>query len=158
MQRFALFLNATLIIFLSACTPAYVSGTKIDFSPQKQEVADVIEKYRLAVEGRDMNFLKTLVSENYYENSSTTNDPKDDYDYQGLLKVLEKLGQQIKAVKYDIKIEKIEIMENIASVDFNYNGQYLFAIKESERWATQADKNRITLKKESGKWLIISGL
>jgi hypothetical protein len=144
---------------LTACNPAYVTGTKIQYTPQKQVIADFIEKYRVAVENRNLDLLKSMVSETYYENGSTTNDPKDDYDFQGLLKVFTELGQQIRAVKYEIKIEKIEILdENLAAVDFNYNGQYLFAVKEQERWATQADKNRITLKKEEGKWMIVSGL
>ena len=151
---FALTLN-----ILSGCTPAFVKGTDIDYTPQKQEVADFIERYRVALEQRNFELLKDMVSSNYYENGSTTNDPSDDYDFSGLMKVLGQLKQSVKAIKYSIKINKIDVMESSAAVDIEYTGQYLFTQSERDRWETYADKNRLTLGKDKlGHWKIMSGL
>ena len=143
---------------LSGCTPAYVRGTEIAFTPEKQELADLVERYRVALEGRDPAALQELVSENYYENASTTNDPRDDYNQEGLLDVLEHLSNRVKAVRYEIKITSINIFNGTASVDFDYNGQFLFTSGEQDRWATQADKNRLTFERVRGEWRIVSGL
>ena len=148
-----------IITMTTGCTPAFVKGTEIEYSPERQEVADFIEKYRIALEQRNFDLLKDMVSNNYYENGSTTNDPSDDYDFTGLLKVLQSLKQSVKAIKYTIKINKIDILESSAAVDLEYSGQYLFTQNERDRWETYADKNRLTLAKDKlGHWKIMSGL
>lgn len=160
--RLPLVHSICLVMFLlltSACTPAFVKGTEIEYTPKKQEIADFIEKYRIALEQRNFELLKDMVSNNYYENGSTTNDPSDDYDFRGLLNVLHSLKQSVKAVKYSIKINKIDVMEASAAVDLEYSGQYLFTQNERDRWETYADKNRLTLAKDKlGHWKIMSGL
>ena len=140
------------------CSPTYVKNTEIDYTPEKQEVADVIERYRIALEKRDVDTLKAIAGDGYYENGSTTNDPSDDYDFQGLKKIIDAIGRQVKAVKYSIMIKEINVIQNEASVDVELQGQYLFTHKERDRWATYADKNRLTLRKLKGNWKIVSGL
>ena len=148
-----------LILIESGCTPAYVRGTQIDYTPERQEIAELIEKYRVAVEKRDINTLKQLASEQYYENGSTTNDPSDDYDYSGLYAVLEKMGNQVKAVKYSLKIKSISILKDRAAIDVEYSGQFLYTINEQDRWSTFADKNRMTLRRNRQKqWKFVSGM
>ena len=151
-------LSLSLLMGLNACTPTYVSRTKVPYSPERQEVADLIERYRVALEQRDMEAIKAMTSEGYYENASTTDDPSDDYDRRGLLAVLDKMKTQVKAVKYNVKITQIEVLANAATVDVEYTGQYLFTFEERDRWKTHADKNRLTLRREEGAWKIVSGL
>ena len=153
------FSSLFLVSILAGCTPTYVRGTKIDYQPQKQEVANLIERYRVALEGKDISTLNQIASDRYYENGSTTNDPSDDYDYAGLTQVLDQIDSQVKAVKYQIKITSIDILKDTASVDLEYTGQFLFTHNEQDRWSTHADKNRITLKRDrEGDWKIVSGL
>jgi hypothetical protein len=147
-----------LLISMVACAPTFVKGTQIDYTPEKQEVADVIEKYRMALEKKDVKTLKTLVNEGYYENASTTNDPSDDYDIKGLFKLFGRLQNEVKAIKYQIKIKSIEILKKNAAVDLEYTGHYLFVRQERDRWAQYSDKNRVTLRKARDGWRIVSGL
>ena len=143
----------------SACTPKFVSGTTIDYSPERQEVAMFIERYRQALESLDFNTIRDMASQNYYENGSTTDDPSDDYDYNGLVQVLMSMKRNVKAVKYTINIRNIEVLKTSAAVDYEYSGQYLFNYNNQDRWATKSDKNRITLNKNKlGQWKIVSGL
>ena len=143
----------------SACTPTYVSGTKVNYSQERQEVADVIYQYQKAIESLNLNALKQLVSDQYYENGSTTDDPSDDYDYSGLYAVLEKMGNQVKAVKYSLKIKSISILKDRAAIDVEYSGQFLYTINEQDRWSTFADKNRLTLRRNRQKqWKFVSGM
>jgi hypothetical protein len=68
----------------TACGPRYLPGTKVEATEEREEVAAVVEQYRRAVEQRDNDAVRKLVSATYYENASTTEDPSDDYDAEGL--------------------------------------------------------------------------
>jgi ketosteroid isomerase-like protein len=144
----------------AGCGPRYVEGTKVEYTAEKQRLADLIERYRLAMEQRDVEALRALASRDYYENGSTTTDPADDYGYDGLERLFVDVKNNVKDVKYTVEIKEIRVMAEgeSAHVDLEYTGQYLFTIGERDRWETVTDKNRLTLRKEDGNWRIISGM
>lgn len=149
-----------LALGLAACGPTYVTNTRIPYTAEKQALADVIESYRQALEQRDIDQLKTLVSEDYYENASTTDDPNDDYGYEGFEKACADLKDHVSAVRVEFEITAIDVVsDDIALVDLNYKSHYLFdGTGEEKVWQTANDKNRVTFKRESNKWRILSGL
>jgi len=156
-----LLLPATLLFtctMLTACGPRYVTGTEIEYSDSKQEIADVVERYRIAMEQQDVAGLRSIASRDYYENGSTTTNPDDDYGYDGLERVFADLENTVKAVKYKIDVTDIAIMGGAATVDFDYEAQFLYTIGERDQWGTKSDKNRLTLRKEKGVWRVLSGL
>ena len=61
-------------------------------------------------------------------------------------------------MKYKIDVTDISIMGTSATVDFEYEAQYLYTIGERDQWGTKNDKNRLTLRKEKGLWRVLSGL
>lgn len=151
-------LLVTLVGTLPACGPRYVTGTKVEYSEEREQVAEVVERYRLALERRDVEALRQLASKNYYENASTTDDPNDDYDVNGLEKVFGELKGNVKTVKYAIDITDIQVIDDAASVDFEFKAQFLYNVAEQERWGTSSDKNRLVLRREDGHWRIVSGM
>lgn len=146
----------------AGCGPRYVTGTKVEYTSEKQRLADIVERYRLAMEQRDVEALRALASRDYYENASTTTEPGDDYGIEGLERVFVDLKNNVKDVKYTVDIKDIRIMgegqNEAAHVDYEYTGQYLFTIGERDRWETVTDKNRLIFRKEDGNWRIISGM
>lgn len=153
----ALFLCAGLLA-TTGCSPKYVKGTKVEYSEEKQALADVVERYRMAMETRDVEALRRLASRDYYENASTTTDPSDDYGYQGLERVFADIENTVKEVRYTIDIKSIDVLGDAATVDYEYTGQYLFTVGERDRWETVTDKNRLTLRREEGDWRIVNGM
>lgn len=145
-------------LLTTGCGPKYVSNTRIEYSDQKQALADIVERYRLAIEQRDVEALRALASRDYYENASTTTDPGDDYGYDGLERVFADLKNNVKEVRYEIDIKAIAVLGEAATVDYEYTGQYLFTIGERDRWETVTDKNRLTLRQEDGMWRIVNGM
>lgn len=141
-----------------ACGPGYVTGTRIEYTPQRQELAELVERYRVAMEQRDTDALRAMVSRNYYENGSTTNDPSDDYDYRGLQRLLGDLQNTVEAVKYHIEINDIKVLQGAAYVDLEYQAEYRIKVAGEGKWATANDRNRITFEREDDRWLIVSGL
>ena len=151
-------LLVALVTLSAGCTSKYVKGTKLKYSAEKQQLADVVERYRIAVEQRDSDTLRKLTSLNYYENGSTTTNPQDDYDFNGLEKVFADLKNTVKTVKYEIVIKDIHVLGQTARVDYEYKSQYLLAVGDQDRWATRSDKNRLTLRREEGEWRILAGM
>jgi hypothetical protein len=154
-------LALALLLALSstACGPRFVKGTEIEYSGERQALADMVERYRTALVQRDADVLAAMASKQYFENGSSTSDPADDYNYEGLLKVLADLKDSVKAVRYSIQIRAIEIYGDSATVDYEYESQYQYAAgADHERWANKSDKNRLTFRREGGDWRIISGM
>lgn len=144
---------------LTACGPRYVPGTQIEMTQEVGVLVDLVERYRVAVEQRDVQALRKLASPRYYENGSTTNDPSDDYDYRGLEKVLSDLKSHVKDIKYDITIVDVQVLsDEIAQVDYDYRSQYRYTLGEQDRWETVDDRNRLTFRNEDGQWRILSGM
>ena len=144
---------------LPACGPRYVPGTQIEMTEEVEVVVSLVERYRVAVEQRDAEALRTLASRRYYENGSTTNDPSDDYDYRGLEKVLSDLKSHVKDIKYNITIVDVQILnDEIAQVDYDYTSQYQYTLGEQDRWETVDDRNRLTFRNEDGHWRILNGM
>ncbi len=153
----ALVLGLTLLGVVG-CGDRYVRGTDIEYTTERQELADLVERYRVAVEQRDTDALRALASRRYYENGSTTTDPSDDYDYRGLEQVFIDVQNMVKAVKYEIELQAIEVLGERATVDYAYRSQYLLTLGEQDKWATAADKNRLSFLREDGQWRIVSGM
>lgn len=145
-------------LFAAGCGPAYIEGTKIEHTDEREEIAKLIERYRIAVEQRDADALRAMASNAYYENGSTTENPSDDYDFNGLSKVLDDIRSTVKRVRYEIDLTDIQVMEDTAIVDFDYRTQYLYVVGEQDRWETATDRNRLTFRRERGEWRIVSGL
>ena len=143
----AISLGVLTTVLSIGCSPRYVRGTEIKYTVDKQDVANLVERYRIALERRDIDTLRTLAHQNYFENGSTTTEPADDYDYNGLQKVLADLQNKVKAVKYEIEIKDIQFIGNLARVDYTYRSQYLLVNGERDRWSSHADKNRITFQR-----------
>lgn len=157
-RTLAALLLLTLGLVTTGCGPKYVKGTKIEYTAERQALANIVERYRVAIEQRDSDALRAIASSDYYENGSTTTDPKDDYGNDGLQKVLSDLSNTVKEVRYEISIEAIEIVGDAAYIDLEYTGQYLYTVGERDRWETVTDKNRLTMRREGEQWRIVNGM
>jgi len=89
------------VLAFAACGPKYIENTKVIDTPENRQIADVIEKYRQAVERRDVDALKELISRRYFTGAGTTANSEDDYGYEQLeQKVLPMLRDDVKSVQY----------------------------------------------------------
>ena len=158
MSTIRLLLVLALGLSATACGPRFVKDTEIEYTKPRQTIANLVERYRKALETRNTGELRKMVSRNYYENASTTSDPRDDYGYEGLDRLLEAMKSDVKEVRYSIAIKAIEVYEKTATADFEYEAQFLYAAGADERWANRIDRNRLTFRKEGDEWLIIGGL
>ncbi len=166
---------------LGGCSPKMISGTKIEDSPDTREVLKVVERYRKAMETKDVKTIIELTSKDYFEKNGNNNS-RDNYDYEGLVKFLMsddftkvskiKLVVLYKDVKFNDKKDRAEVIIHYilnfrkppetmkqtvkkegenAVVEDNF---------DEERWYSKSDDNLLVLVKpeKSSGWLIERGL
>jgi len=154
-----MFFAAATLLVLAGCGPKYIANTKIEETPENRAIYELVERYRVAVEKRDVQALKEMVSMKYYEQAGTTSDDSDDYGYQQLIeKVFPILDENIKNVQYQIIMKDINIMPDRAYADYEYYWKFFFVEGGKEQWVEKNDFNRLEFVKEDGVWRIVKGL
>ena len=143
-----------------ACGPKYLANTQVEDTPKNRIIADLVERYRLAVEQRDVNALKELVSRRYFSNAGTTSEANDDYGYEQLeKKVLPLLQENVKSVQYIVNLRKITFKgEDRALADFEFYYKFFYVEGGKDRWAAKNDLAELEFGLEDGVWRIIGGL
>ncbi|HOU52467.1 MAG TPA: nuclear transport factor 2 family protein [Myxococcota bacterium] len=149
-----------LLLAVTACSPKYLPNTEVEDTPANRAIADVVERYRVAVEQRDVDALRGLVSRRYFSNAGTTAEPSDDYGYAQLEeRVLPLLRENVKSVQFVIYLRRISFpSETTAQADFEYYYKFFYVEGGKDRWQARNDFARLEFVKEDGVWRIVAGL
>lgn len=158
-QLKSLLLGLSIGVVLTACGPGYLDvDKKVLATEPNRQVFDVLKTYHNAMENKDMEVVKNLVSVNYHENGGTTDDPSDDYGYDKLMQRLQMLRDNVKKVQLRIKLRDIAVMGDHATVQFDYLGRVLLSEGGVDRYKTFEEPKEMELQREGGHWKIIAGL
>jgi hypothetical protein len=145
--------------FGSGCGPGLIEGTDIEATPDNLSVHDAIERYRRAVEERDIEALAGLVSREYFENAGTTDKQDDDYGFERLReRVMPVLRDNIKRVRLEVRLLDIKVQGTRATADFEYFARFLYSEGGKDGWISKSDFNRLEFYREDGGWKIVAGL
>jgi len=148
-----------LILSLVACGSKYLTGTQVEDTPENRVIAELVERYRQAVERRDVPALKEMISRRYFSNAGTTADNSDDYGYEMVeQKLLPLLQSDVKSVQFSIYLRKIEFAGDHAMANFEYSRKFYYVDAGKDRWLNKTDFGRLTFAREEGTWRIIDGL
>ncbi len=149
----------TLLLSLAACGPGYLdAGQKVPATPQNKEIFEVLKAYHQAVEERDIEALKGLISLQFAENGGTTDDPSDDYGYDKVIQKLTMLRDNVKKLHLQLQLREIEVKGDDAAAEVHFVGTALLTEGGVDNYRTWDDINRLKFKREDGAWHIIGGL
>lgn len=144
---------------LTACGPGMIEGTEIEATETNVDIYDAVQRYRKALEERDVEALSSIISREYFENSGTTDSQEDDYGFEVLReKVLPVLRDNIKKVRVDVRVTDIKVKGERAEAEFEYFTRFLYSEAGKDGWVTRSDFNRLEFVREDGAWRIVSGL
>lgn len=170
--RFSI-LTITLASQLTACgagmlstadfeQPSYFSidtESSIADTDENVEILQVVQTYRNAIVARDIETLKSLVSKDYYENASTTDELTDDYGNERLDEIFnDYLAQSVKDIRYVIEIKRLTKEGIEYHVDYQYIWNFRYEIAGQSYWQSKNDTNRMTIVREGDAWKIKGGL
>ena len=133
--------------------------SKIKNDDTNVAILKAVQKYRDAMANKDIETLKSMVSKDYYENGSTTDDLTDDYGNERIEEILnDYLAQSVKDIRYIIEIKQLTQQGLEYYVDYQYIWNFRYEVAGQSYWQSKNDTNRLTLVEEDGEWKIKGGL
>ena len=148
---------AILALVLVGCAPKRIPGTAIDDTDETRAILGVMEKYRSAIESKDVNGVMTLLDPSFKDDAGTSG-PEDDLNYEALKQKLPDQFAQTEELKLDVTVKKITVNKNdTADVVYSYNTAYKLP-KLSNKLLSDSELDQMTLKRVNGTWKIISGI
>jgi hypothetical protein len=121
-------------------------------------VLDFVEKYRKALEARDVASLLGMASVNYFDDMGTAAG-EDDIDYDGLREGLKRLRSDVLAARYQISYRGLsQSSDQRVWVDLLYTGWFKITTQDGPQWRRRLEPHRIVLTHEDNRLKIISGM
>lgn len=159
-NRFVLAAVAVVASLVTGCAARYIPNTDVEDTEENRKIVAFCEKYRHAVEEKDIGVLMQLASEDYYATGGNV-DPRDDIDYAGLKTYLSGAFQDAKAIRYEIRYRRIlrdEEDKDRIFVDYTYSASYRIPGLKGEEWRRKVEDNRLELTPHNEDYRILTGM
>jgi ketosteroid isomerase-like protein len=144
------------LLSTAGCAVHLIPGTEISDTPEDRAILALMEKYRTAVQAKDVEALSKLVSTSFRDDAGTTN-PEDDLDYASLRPKLSARWAKITDLTLELSVRKIKIDRNVASAVYYYN-EHFRVPKLTSKIESEGDIKEMWFKREDNTWKIVSGI
>lgn len=142
----------------SACSKAYIPNTDVEDTSDNRKVVLFCERYRHAVEEKNVADLLGMASPAYFEDGGNVK-PDDDYDFAGLREYLTSTFGKTTAIRYEIRYRRVTFTEtNHIFVDYTYAASFRLPGVKGEEWRHKVADNRLDLVREGDSFKIMSGM
>ncbi|MDI1429674.1 MULTISPECIES: hypothetical protein [Polyangium] len=142
---------------LTGCATRYIPNTDVEDTDENRKIIAFCEKYRHAVEEKDLSVLYSFASPDYYEDGGNV-DPGDDIDYAGLKAYLSGAFQDARAIRYEIRYRRISHEDGMFFVDYTYSASYRIPGTRGEEWRRKVEDNRLELVPYNNEFRIVGGM
>jgi hypothetical protein len=115
-----------LVLLPTGCTTGRIPNTDVADTSWNRSVIAVCERYRHAVEARDVRTLLAMASPHYFEDAGSPRG-EDDYGYEGLQRLLSVWVDEVRMVRYEIRYRRITASRdhpNHVMVDYTFSASY----------------------------------
>jgi hypothetical protein len=127
------------------CAGSYIPNTTVEDSSENRRVISFCEKYRRAVEDRDVDTLVSMASPRYFETGGNAK-ASDDIDYNGLRAYLTEKFKHTKQIRYEIRYHRVIEAENkVISVEFTYTASFQIPTAGGDMWHRAVRDNQLQL-------------
>lgn len=138
-----------------------IPNTTVPDTAENRAVLQVMERYRHAVEDRDVSVLLSMADPLYLDDVGTpTGD--DDLDHGALAPRLQAWQSRILEVRFEIRYHRVQIEESRVTVEYRYTASFKMANGEGgePRWSRRVADARAILNRhgENGELTFLSGL
>lgn len=159
LHRPALVLAALLALTgpLAGCATHYIPNSDVEDTEENRKLMTFCEKYRKAVEQKDVVTLLKLAAPNYYEDGGNV-DSSDDLDYAGLKNYLTTKFQDATAIRYEIRYRRVVHDRDMIYVDYTYSASYRIPGQKGEEWRRRVEDNRLELVPFQDEYRIVAGM
>lgn len=141
------------------CAPRKIPGTELDDTSDTRAVLDVMQRYRSAVEGRNVDALVKLAHDSLRDDGGSSA-PEDDLDYATLADKMRLRFGKVADLRLDLTVRRIEFDDDEKKARVTYSYQLSFKLPEySGRTQSENDlKQMYLLRVGENDWKITSGI
>jgi hypothetical protein len=159
LQRSVLLLSTVLVLAapLAGCAIHYIPNTDVEDNDENRKLIAFCERYRHAVENKDVAALLKMAAPNYYEDGGNI-DPTDDLDYAGLKGYLMTKFQDASAIRYEIRYRKVQKERDLIFVEYTYSASYRIPGIKADEWRHRVEDNRLELVPYQDDYRIVAGM
>jgi len=148
----------TCALLLGGCATHYIPNTEVEDNDDNRRIISFCEKYRHAVEERNVPLLLEMASPRYYEDGGNV-DAADDMDYAGLREYLEGRFKDTRAVRYEIRYRRVkQASDTKILVEYTYTASYRIPGLKGEEWRHTVADNRLELITDASSFKILAGM
>jgi hypothetical protein len=150
---------ALLLVLLGAgCATHYIPNTDVEDTSENRKIITFCEKYRHAVEQRDVPLLLQMAAQTYFEDGGNV-DASDDMDYTGLKEYLEGRFKDTRAIRYEIRYRRINRKsESRILIEYTYTASYKIPGLKGDEWRHTVADNRLEIAEEKDSFKILAGM
>jgi hypothetical protein len=146
------------MLVMAGCAAHYIPNTDVEDNDENRRVISFCEKYRHAVEERNVPLLLEMASPRYYEDGGNV-DAADDIDFAGLKEHLEGRFKDTRAIRYEIRYRRVRHgSENKILVEFTYTASYKIPGLKGEEWRHTVQDNRLDIVPDRASFKILAGM
>ncbi|HVY47031.1 MAG TPA: hypothetical protein VHB21_14185 [Minicystis sp.] len=157
LTRVALLALALTATAVTGCATHYIPNTDVEDNSENRKIIAFCEKYRHAVEQKNIGELLHLASPKYYEDGGNV-DASDDIDYAGLRDYLTNKFITATAIRYEIRYRRVVRENDIIHVDYTYSASYRIPGSKGLEWRRKVDDNRLDLVPYQDEFRILDGM
>jgi len=142
---------------LTGCATHYIPNTDVEDNDENRRIIAFCEKYRHAVEERNVPLLLDMASPRYYEDGGNV-DATDDMDFAGLREYLEGRFKDTRAIRYEIRYRRVKRAQEKIFVEYTYTASYKIPGLKGEEWRHTVADNRLELVADQASFKILAGM
>src|SRR5438270_13886194 len=124
----------SLALLAAGCATHYIQNTDVEDNDENRRIITFCEKYRHAVEERNVPLLLEMASPRYFEDGGNV-DAADDMDYAGLREYLEGRFKDTRAIRYEIRYRRVRRPSDTKIyVEYTYTASYRNPGLKGQKW------------------------
>ena len=146
------------LALLLACSKAYIPNTDVEDTTQNRDVVLFCEKYRHALEDKDVSQVLKLMSPGYFEDGGNTKN-EDDADYDKIREFLTGDFLRTNGVRYEMRYRRVIFTETKhIYVDYTYAAAWKLPGVKQDEWHHKVADNRLDLVVDGDSYKIVAGM
>jgi hypothetical protein len=156
--RLVRFLLAAVALSTMACTKNYIPNTDVEDTAQNRDVVLFCERYRHALEDKNVAELLKVMSTSYFEDGGNTKN-EDDADYDKIREFLTSDFLRTSGVRYEIRYRRVSFTERQhILVDYTYAAAWKVPGVKQDEWHHHVADNELDIVKEGDSFKIVRGM
>jgi hypothetical protein len=158
LEKFLRFVTLTVAVLGVACSKAFIPNTDVEDTTQNRDIVLFCERYRHAVEDKNIAQLLKLMSPSYFEDGGNTKN-EDDADFDKVREFLTGDFLRTGGLRYEMRYRRITTTEtNHIYVDYTYAAAWKVPGVKQEEWRHKVADNRLDLVRDGDTFKIVAGM